>query len=392
MSFNVLLYYPYNQNFTGGPRVVINLAKVLTNRGFSPIVATQKASSLTDELCKANIRYEIIEFPEILDVYGGKTLGYSFFQKLASLRAISEYNHAIEKVCMHHNVKAIWGRGIKSILLTAKAAKQLSVPLVWDIGMEKESKGFMRFLHWIGLTTSDIVVTEGKSQPESIFKQPTYSIFRNKFKAISPGIDSERIATLKQKKPNKYTSEHEKFRIVTVATISPRKNQLMLIEAVNNLCGKYPQIQLDLIGPSADKDYLEQCKAYVEKNNLQDYINFHGWQEDIPRYMKNANVFALTSKNEGIPYVIHEAMHAKLPIVATPVGGIPDVIEHGHTGWLVKNNSKNELIKILESCLVSPEKSARLADNAEKFAAQRLSSDFWASSYVELFEKLVADS
>lgn len=390
MRYNILLFYPYNQSFTGGPRVVLNLSKTLDSHGFTPIVISQKASPLTDELDKTNLQYEIIPFPEVLDVYGGKTLGYSFLKKLASLRATIEYNLAMERVCKKYDVHAIWGRGVKSILLTALAAKRLSTPLLWDIGMEKESKGLMQYLHLIGLTTSDVVVTEGASQPVSIFGKATYSLFKSKFKAISPGIDPEIISRLKQKCFASKNDHEQQFRILTVATISPRKNQLMILEAVRKVREKYPQVCLDIVGPSVDENYFQQCREYVNKYHLKDCVVFHGWQEDIPRFMDAASLFVLASKNEGIPYVIHEAMHAKLPIVATPVGGIPDVIENGQTGWLVKNDSVDGLVDTIEFCLLNPDKLNLVAENAENFASLNLSTDNWSSNYISLFKKIIS--
>lgn len=381
---SLLFYVPYRQNLTGGPRVLLNLLMQLDRTKFRPICVAQQESILTEQLREQNIETVIVPFPSILNVYNEGVFSYSPLDKLRSAKALLDYNLQIERIARQYQVQGIWGRNVKTVLLVGIAARRLGVPLIWDIGMEKASRGLMKVLHWIGLNLATVVVTEAATQPKNIFDPLAVKLFASKFISIQPGISSERIAALLvgQGQPS------ERFNILTVGTINPRKNQLMLLRAVKNLIHCYPQIHVKIVGPATDEAYLSACQQFVQDEALESYVSFLGWRDDIPELLSQANLFVLCSHNEGIPYVIHEAMHAAVPIVATAVGGIPDAIEHDTTGLLVREDDVAQLQQAIERCLINPEVCCSIGRQARQAAAQKFSITEWSSQYSSLLLRL----
>ena len=386
----VLFYYPYNQSMTGGPRVVLNLTDRLEARRFFPIVATQRESPLTDELRRRGVKTVVIPFPEILDVYEGKALSYSLLQKLRSAAALVNYNRRIEAVCREYGVRAMWGRNIKSVLLTGLAARRLRLPLVWDIGLERSSQGFVRLLHWAGLAAATVVVTEGASQPADIFDPLAVKVFRSKFKAINPGIGCERVAALRE--ATAPTEAEVRFDVLTVGTISSRKNPLMLLQAVAPLVQRHPQLRVRLVGGTDDEEYLAVLQEFIEANNLEEHVELLGWRDDVPSLMSQADVYVMCSRNEGIPYVLHEAMHAELPIVATRAGGMPDAVAHEETGFLVDKENEEQLRRRIEHLIDHEDERGRMGEAGRRRAEQTFSGEAWAANYQILFEQLVGEA
>ncbi|MEB3357731.1 MAG: glycosyltransferase family 4 protein [Synechococcales bacterium] len=382
----ILLFSPYTQHLTGGPRVFLNLVERLDQSIFKPICVFHKESEVSQRCGDRGFETVVVPFPAILDIYNEGIFAYSGRDKLRSLKALLDYNTEIKQVGLRYGVRAIWGRNVKSVLLIGLAAHQLQAALIWDIGMEKESRGLVRLFHWLGFALASAVVTEAPSQAATIFDPVLLRLFQRKLVTIAPGIDLDRVAQLVQPQPTDIGQPT--FTILSVGTISPRKNQLMLLMALQGLMPAFPQIRLKFVGPIADEDYGKTCQRFAQVIGQGDRVQFLGWRDDIPELMRNSDLFVLCSTNEGIPYAIHEAMHAGLPIIATAVGGVPDALEHGKTGFLVAKNDILDLQRWIEYCLLHPDQRRSLGANARQAARAKFSITEWSAQYNQLFARL----
>jgi glycosyltransferase involved in cell wall biosynthesis len=102
------------------------------------------------------------------------------------------------------------------------------------------------------------------------------------------------------------------------------------------------------------------------------------------------DVFALTSKSEGLPLVLLEAMATHLPVVATAVGGIPDVVEHGATGFLFPAGHCEDLRLELTRLFSDPMRARRVGHAGRRAIAQRHSVQRMAEGYATLYEDVLA--
>lgn len=114
------------------------------------------------------------------------------------------------------------------------------------------------------------------------------------------------------------------FRIVHVGSFLEVKNHAGLIDAFEIFNKKYPNSELHLIG---DGERREQIEQMVSEKGLSNYVKFYGLQSNVHLYLSDMDVFTLPSLYEGIPMSIVEAMGTGLPIVASKVGGIPDMLD-----------------------------------------------------------------
>jgi glycosyltransferase involved in cell wall biosynthesis len=133
-------------------------------------------------------------------------------------------------------------------------------------------------------------------------------------------------------KKNPYQGPSPQGATVTVARLSPEKDIATLLRATAIVVRACPGFRLEIAGDGDERPALEQLAASLQ---LQNHVKFLGEIHDIPRLLGRANLFVLSSRTEGVSLTILEAMACGLPVVATSVGGNPEVVTHERTGILV---------------------------------------------------------
>ncbi|MBI1799878.1 MAG: glycosyltransferase [Candidatus Eisenbacteria bacterium] len=155
----------------------------------------------------------------------------------------------------------------------------------------------------------------------------------------------------------------------SVGSLAARKDYGTLIEALEQLKMRGRSFAAVLIGDGPERPALE---ARVRERGLADRVKFLGERSDVERLLPMMDLFVLSSREEGIPNALLEAMAAGRPTVATAVGGTPEVLRDGETGWLVPAGSPGRLADALEDALMRPDEARRRGDNARRWAEQHL--------------------
>lgn len=128
--------------------------------------------------------------------------------------------------------------------------------------------------------------------------------------------------------------------MIYAAELLPRKRQIWLIKTVEKILKENPNMHLLLPG----KDSMNgKCQQLVKKLNLEDRIHFLGFRKDIPKLLKIVDLAVSSSRQEGLPVNIMEAIYCGLPIVATACRGNRDLIENGKNGFIVPVNDKKAM-------------------------------------------------
>jgi glycosyltransferase involved in cell wall biosynthesis len=394
MPTRILFYYPYNQTMTGGARTVLNLTdRMEEERGISPVFVSQNENPLVHEMRRRAAEVHVVPFPPVLDVYDKGALSYSLKRKLQAGAAVASYNRRIAGLIRRCDVQAVWARGTKGVLMTAPAARWNGLPMIWSIGLEQQAGAFMRLLRGTALCAATDVVTQARRQPEAIFGRPVAQLLDRKFHAIYPGVDEERQANIRKAArrarsglvPRK--EKKDGFEVLCVASVHPRKNQLMLLRALRELVSTHPQVRVRLAGTVADEAYAARLRSFVEAEGLEANVQLLGWRDDVPELMGTSDVLVLCSHAEGIPHVIREAMHAELPAVGTRVGGVPEVIHDDETGFLVDVGDVDSLRDRLAHLIGRPEELRRMGRNARRRAENVFSQEAWKAQYCAFLRK-----
>ena len=127
--------------------------------------------------------------------------------------------------------------------------------------------------------------------------------------------------------------EENDLMLVYVAEICENKNQVMLIDALKIIKESLDNVKLVLVGP----DHDEGCvRKKVQETNLSDNVCFTGWRDDVSAILKVADIYVASSKSEGLPINLLEAMASNLPVVARDNRGHREIIDNGNNGYLVE--------------------------------------------------------
>jgi glycosyltransferase involved in cell wall biosynthesis len=171
--------------------------------------------------------------------------------------------------------------------------------------------------------------------------------------------------------------------VAIVARLVPVKNVELFLRAFARL--KEPAMAI-VVGDGSDRADLEHVAGELD---LNERCRFVGWQADMRAVYAAADIVALSSKSEGSPVSLIEAMAAGRAVVSTNVGGIPDVIEHGATGLLVPPEDPAAFADALDALLARPDRISELGKAAKQAVYPRYDVSRLLTDIAALYESLL---
>lgn len=177
----------------------------------------------------------------------------------------------------------------------------------------------------------------------------------------------------------------EDFVVTMVANMHvASKGHKVLIDAVSMLCTDHPRLRIALIG---DGKLRPDFETYVEQLQLREFFLFLGHRSDVSAILNCSDAGVLPSLSEGFPNSVLEYMAAGLPIVATDVGGIPEIVESGVNGILIRPNDSKALARALADLIGNRCRSIQYGKNGRQLVQEQ----FTFTKMVERLELLYAE-
>jgi glycosyltransferase involved in cell wall biosynthesis len=182
---------------------------------------------------------------------------------------------------------------------------------------------------------------------------------------------------------------HNSQAILYAGVLTPLKGIHHLIKSFALIATEFPRAKLNICGKSENLTYAAELKAQIEKLGLNEPVQFIGAQpqSELAVWMAKACVLVLPSMSEGLGRVIIEAMATGTPVIGSRVGGIPELIEEGGTGFLVPPGDENALAEKLRWILSNPAKSSAMGEASRLLAARLFSTENYLKGYRQIFEQ-----
>jgi glycosyltransferase involved in cell wall biosynthesis len=175
------------------------------------------------------------------------------------------------------------------------------------------------------------------------------------------------------------------FLVGIVAQLSDDKGHKYLIQASKTLREKAPDIKIVIVGEGPLR--LELNKQ-VKEIQSEDMVFFLGFREDVPQILNSLDMFVLSSEHEGLGSILMDAMACRLPIVATRVGGIPEVVDHQKTGLLVPPQRPKLLANAILKLYEDRDLGLALGNKGYEVVHRKFSSESMAARALDLYEEL----
>ena len=161
------------------------------------------------------------------------------------------------------------------------------------------------------------------------------------------------------------TEKKDYITIITIGVFCEHKNQLEILKFILRCKDVGKNAKIIFLGSNQNR-YGEKCREFVERHELEDYVKFEGFVLNIEDYFREADLFILASTVESYPGVIVESMSNRVPIISTPVAGVPELLSDEKNGFLTRGYEANDLYEAFLRYLLLQDKGeiSQIVENA----------------------------
>jgi glycosyltransferase involved in cell wall biosynthesis len=293
-----------------------------------------------------------------------------------SQRTFGEWFRELRAVVKEFRPDVAHAQSIRSTVVVAAACPLL--PLLTTVHGIEESEERM----------AAIVLRLSRARVTAVSDASADGVRRHHFaprvEIVPPGVDVDALSRAACEPPATPVSDRRP-RLVCVARHFPVKGVDVLVEAFPRVLEQFPGAGLLLVGGGPDHAALI---ARCEELGIAGAVDFTGRQHNPAAYLTLADLVVLPSRREGLPVAALEALALQRAVVATDVGGTPDVVRPGETGWIVPPDQPAALAEAIVEALGDPAECARRAARGRELVARDYSTDVM----IDRIEKLCAET
>lgn len=219
------------------------------------------------------------------------------------------------------------------------------------------------------------------------------SLSPSALRTIYNGIDLAQIVESHQQHKDAHESIRKEMGIpedatvlTTVAVLRELKGIQFMIQALPGILSRFPKTCYLIVG---DGDYREELVRQVHLAGVQERVTFAGQRNDVQRFLQASDVFVLPTLTEALPTVLAEAMAAHLPIVASAVGGVPEMVIDGQNGKLIPPADPQALLEACLYLLSRPEEREQMGENGWTVVNQKFNIQTQVAYLENLYLELI---
>jgi len=370
MELAKIIHIIYSLNPGGLENGVVNLVNNMDNFKFKNIICCLSQGGIFEKRLNKLIRLD--------KMFKKPGNDYQLYIKLI------KYLKEIKPTIVHTRNWA----GMDGII----AAKIAGVPIIvhgehgfeiTDLTGQNKKRKFIRKL--VLSTMIDKIVTVSKNLKNRLINE--IKIKPEKIIHIPNGVDTNKFNIYKKEfTRKKFGFKKKDFIIGIVARLDPIKNHKTLISVFKEIVAIHPNTNLVIVGDGSLRNKLENQTYQL---GIKNKVIFMGERDDVPEILKTFDIFVLPSLNEGMSNTILEAMATGIPVIASNVGGNPELVIDGRTGFLFPTNDVESLVQKIKTYILHLELKQKHGYNARKRAEEKFSLDQMVRRYEELYVELV---
>jgi glycosyltransferase involved in cell wall biosynthesis len=341
----------------------------------------------------ADVRYEVAAF--------GEPEGNAFLERASAYCptfALPESRVLAPKTAMglarrlhDEDVALVHAHDFKSDLVGVMAGRLARVPVVTTVHGYIAVTGKSQLYRQIDLQllrAMDRVIVVSESMRRDLGER---GVANGRLQVVRNGIAIDNYPFARRSRTLRAESGFDDDALVIghVGRLSPEKGQARLLRVLPRVREKVPRARLVIVG---DGPEMESLRTLARTLGVEEVTRFCGYRSDVPEVFANLDLLVLSSDTEGLPNVVLEAMATGVPVVATAVGGTPEVVEHGVTGLLVPAGDEAALAAAIVEAFARPGAAADRARRARAFVESQCSMEALIRATHELYRTLVAEA
>lgn len=376
-----ILYCITKSNWGGAQKYVYDLATSLPKDSYEVAVVLGGEGTLAEKLRLSGIRTISIE---------NLSRNISFLKDLSVLFKLIKIFRKERPDIIHLNSSKMGQLGTLAGRV-ARVPKIIFTGHGWAFNEDRSKlqKKIIYLLHLLTIALAHQTIAVSEQTKNQIAKGNSYS---HKIITIRNGLAEINFfdrAIARKKIQAKLPFDFEvkdRLWLGTISELHKNKGLKYLIEAIHLLdVAADDRSSLPMVIIIGDGEKREKLEQRITRYNLEDTIFLVGRIDEAERYLKAFDIFTLTSITEALPYVILEAGQAGLPIIASGVGGIPEIINDMENGILVRPKEPEEIVKAINFLLEKPDKMKLFGQNIEKKIRADFSKETMVKKTMELY-------
>ncbi|PIZ56736.1 hypothetical protein COY23_02635 [bacterium (Candidatus Torokbacteria) CG_4_10_14_0_2_um_filter_35_8] len=378
-----VLHVIQGKYFGGAEQVVYNLVKNADLEVITPHVVCFADADLLKKLRKIKVKTFLVYMES----------QWNILIPLLKLIKIIKKNK-IDIVHTHTIRSNLVGR-VACFITRRKCVTHLHSPILRDFADLKRGKR-NEFIDHLTRWIADRYIAVSESLRQEMIRD--MKMDPKKIVAVHNAVDINalRLASGDKKKDvrEEFNIPKDKFLIIVVALLRPRKGVDLLIKALKPVTEQFSDTYLLIVGSddmSEDPNYGPNLRSLVSELNLDKHVTFAGFRNDVPAILKKCDLMVLPSRfGEGTPMTIIEAMALGLPVLSTKVEGIPELIEDKKTGFLIDPESVEQLVDKMIEIRKTPDVLSQIKENALRRAGEEFDVEVQVRRVEEIYKEVLA--
>jgi len=357
-----ILHTEWSDGLGGQEKRVLAEAAGLAARGHYVVIVCRAHARIRDEAIKLGIDTHTLPMRKPYD--------------LASMVNLSKFlkEKNFDVVNTHSGVDS-WIGGVASRMAKVPAlvrTRHLNIPL---------KRNLFNFVHYL----PDVYITCGDNMRNTLVSKCGFP--ESRVVSIPTGVSPEFFDVRKNREAkSRYGLDTNSVVITNVGILRSVKGHEVTLKSVKAVTGAFPDAKFLIVGDGPRKDALVN---FARELGIQRHVVFSGFIENIPEVYSFSDVAILSSWSEGLPQGLLQAMAAAVPVVATKVGGVPEVVIHEKTGILVEPGDHEGLAKGIIRILHDPDLAAKMTGTARDLVMKEHSVGHMIDKIEALYENLL---
>lgn len=386
-----IVFFDFVTQYAGKPRLTLDLIERLRDAAEVRVVDPYgTCAEYVEAMNQRQIAHEVLQPESRRTRVGGTWFGPRLLGFVRSAPDLLQLQRRLRRALLSAPTDLVWTSSLKGAAVALRAIGRRPMGVAFHYRRNwspRMARG------WRGRVFADPRVTIICETHANQRKLVGRGISEARTAVIPNAIDAaaaRRRAEMPLDQPLPYPQRP--IRMVLIGTLDRRKGHLCAVRALARLVARGRDALLYIPGDTSDpqsREHVRDIEALAARSGVTDRLHFIGWRRDMIQVIAHSTVACLPSSDEGLPLGLMEAMAVERPVISTSVGGIPDLIDHGRTGWLVDVEDDEALARCIEAAH-EPDQRSRVVAAAYEHVSQQFSPRRQIELAVDAFKQAVA--